>query len=307
MAERASSLRHESFFELAARDDRSLPETASSGVERAARRTLRRERERGGWRGGRRGARGRKPFLLLLLVGGVEEAKKKEKSSRVSVFRKKKARGERSEEEKKGRRAKRKALRRAKKKKGFFRQLSLFFARLVVATALFSLSSPSFSLAFFAPPHTHKPHTHTHTHTNPARTSRFPPSLSPLSEHTKREPGRNAVAAEGTEPRRSRSQGRAAAPSPASKAAPARLRGVRRRRVRLRPRPRGAPRRVRGTPAVSGEGGVGGAQNEGRAPGRPAALKPSHFDELVHPKAAAASAAVRGRDSKKHGHAVRHE
>ena len=306
MAERASSLRHESFFELAARDDRSLPETASSGVERAARRTLRRERERGGWRGGRRGARGRKPFLLLLLVGGVEEAKKKEKSSRVSVFRKKKARGERSEEEKKGRRAKRKALRRAKKKKGFFRQLSLFFARLVVATALFSLSSPSFSLAFFAPP-THTNHTHTHTHTNPARTSRFPPSLSPLSEHTKREPGRNAVAAEGTEPRRSRSQGRAAAPSPASTAAPARLRGVRRRRVRLRPRPRGAPRRVRGTPAVSGEGGVGGAQNEGRAPGRPAALKPSHFDELVHPKAAAASAAVRGRDSKKHGHAVRHE
>ena len=254
--------------------------------------------------------------MLLLLVGGVEEAKKKEKSSRVSVFRKKKARGERSEEEKKGRRAKRKALRRdkvergrPKKKKGFFRQLSLFFARLVVATALFSLSSPSFSLAFFAPPHTHKPHTHTHTHTHQPRAHLSLPSLSlsPLSEHTKREPGRNAVAAEGTEPRRSRSQGRAAAPSPASKAAPARLRGVRRRRVRLRPRPRGAPRRVRGTPAVSGEGGVGGAQNEGRAPGRPAALKPSHFDELVHPKAAAASAAVRGRDSKKHGHAVRHE
>ena len=63
-----------------------------------------------------------------------------------------------------------------------------------------------------------------------------------------------------------------------------------------------------GTPAVGGEGGVGGAwaQHEGRVPGRPAALKTSHFDELVHPKAAQDSAAVRGRDAKKQGHA-KHE
>jgi len=191
-----------------------------------------------------------------------------------------------------------------KKRKVFFESFH-YFSLALSSRPLFSPYLRPLSLSRSSPPPTHT--NHTHTHQPRAHLSLPSLSLSPLSEHTKREPGRNVVAAEGTEPRRSRSQGRAAAPSPASKAAPARLRGVRRRRVRLRPRPRGAPRRVRGTPAVSGEGGVGGAQNEGRAPGRPAALKPSHFDELVHPKAAAASAAVRGRDSKKHGHAVRHE
>ena len=55
------------------------------------------------------------------------------------------------------------------------------------------------------------------------------------------------------------------------------------------------------------EGGGGGAQREGRAPGKPAALKPSHYDELVHPKAAQDSAAVHGRDAKKHGHTKRSE
>ena len=62
-----------------------------------------------------------------------------------------------------------------------------------------------------------------------------------------------------------------------------------------------------GTPAVGGEGGVGGVHHEGRAPGKPAALKPSHYDELVHPKEAQDSAALRGRDAKKHGHGKHHE
>lgn len=60
-------------------------------------------------------------------------------------------------------------------------------------------------------------------------------------------------------------------------------------------------------PAVGGEGGVGGREHEGRVPGKPSALKPSHYDELVHPKSAEESAAVRNRDAKKHGHTKRGE
>ena len=63
---------------------------------------------------------------------------------------------------------------------------------------------------------------------------------------------------------------------------------------------------VAGTAAVGGEGG-GGGKHEGRVPGKPAALKPSHYDELMHPKAAEDSAAVHGRDAKKHGHTRRDE
>ena len=63
---------------------------------------------------------------------------------------------------------------------------------------------------------------------------------------------------------------------------------------------------VAGTADVGGEGG-GGGKHEGRVPGKPAALKPSHYDELMHPKAAEDSAAVHGRDAKKHGHTRRDE
>jgi len=42
--------------------------------------------------------------------------------------------------------------------------------------------------------------------------------------------------------------------------------------------------------------------HEGRTPGKPAALKPSHWDELVQPRGAEDSAAVRNRDAKKQGH-----
>ena len=52
--------------------------------------------------------------------------------------------------------------------------------------------------------------------------------------------------------------------------------------------------------------GVGG-EHEGRTPGKPQALKPSHWDELVHPKDAADSAAVRNRDAKKQGHTKKYE